>query len=215
MPSARVALTAAPTQQAVTQGRRGAKQVSPAAVVATTAPPSMPVVAPPSAENGAVAATGTPPASPRKEGARRPLELAADERQAVEVRYLELAIPHEFDGIRSQIAEELHLSKTLVKRAVKDLRLRLHLPSWWEERQSVLPPEVIEAVRPHYVALLAAEALPPVGVHNQLAEELGLTALQVYRAIGRIRAELGLPKFNERPEVPAEPEAAQARVPGD
>jgi hypothetical protein len=144
------------------------------------------------------------------QAARRPAELSAAERQAVEARYLELATPHEFDGIRSQIAEELHLRKTLVKRTVQALRLRLNRPSWWEERQVALAPEVIDAVRPRYVAVLAESPLPPVGIHNQLAEELGLTSLQVYRAIGRIRADLGLSRFNERPEELAEAEAAQA-----
>ena len=206
-------MAALPAQQAVTQGHRGADQVLPAAVADAKAPSPSPVTLSASDGKDAEPAAGTPSASPYREGTRRPLELSAAEREAVETRYLELATPHEYDGIRSQIAEELHLSKTLVKRAVKDVRFRLNLPSWWDERKAVLPSEVIETVRPRYLAILAVEALPPVGVHNQLAEELGLTSLQAYRAIGHIRAELGLPKFNDRPgETPEsdEPETSQA-----
>lgn len=139
---------------------------------------------------------------------RRPAELSAEQRQAVEARYLELATPHEYDGIRSQIAEEMHLPRAQVKRVVKELRLRLGRPSWWDEQRAALAPEVVEAVRKRYVTLLAGDALPPVGIHSELAAALDLTPVQVYRAIGQIRAELGLPKFNERPEAPGEKETA-------
>ncbi|HEV7215273.1 MAG TPA: hypothetical protein VGP33_09130 [Chloroflexota bacterium] len=151
---------------------------------------------------------------------RRPAELSAAQRQAVEARYLALATPREFDGIRSQIAGELHVPKALVKRVVKELRLRLGRPSWWDEQRAGVAPDVVDAVRERYVPLLAGDTLPPVGVHSQLAEALALTPVQVYRAIGQIRAELGLPKFNERseaaePEGDKEPEPAAAAASPD
>lgn len=130
------------------------------------------------------------------------MELNAEQRQAVEARYLALATPREYDGIRSQIAGELHLPKRLVKRAVNDLRQRLGRPSWWEMQQSAPAPEVVVAVKERYLTLLEEDPLPPIGIHHQLADEMGLSGLQVYRAIGQIRAERGLPKFNERPEAP-------------
>ena len=144
--------------------------------------------------------TPAPPTGEAKVPARRPAELSAEQRQAVETRYLELATPREFDGIRSQIAGELQLPRGLVKRVVNELRRRLGRPSWWDLQRSALPPEVLEAVKPRYLALLAEQPLPPVGIHRQLAGDLDLSTLDVYRAIGLIRADLGLPKFNERPE---------------
>src|SRR5262249_5251887 len=50
----------------------------------------------------------------------------------VEERYLELAQPIEFDGIRTQIANEFQIPKKAVKQIVKDLRAQSHIPSWWE-----------------------------------------------------------------------------------
>ena len=174
----------------------------------------------PAPQAGATALSAAPTAEPpptagdgvgqQRVSPRRPAELSAEQRQAIEARYLELAIPHEYDGIRSQIAEELRLPKAQVKRVVKELRVRLGRSSWWDEQRSALAPEVIEAVRERYVTLLAGDALPPVGIHSELAAALALTPVQVYRAIGQIRIGLGLPKFNERPEQ--EREAGRAAM---
>jgi hypothetical protein len=47
--------------------------------------------------------------------------------------------------------------------------------------------------------------VPPVGVHKEIAERLGLDATNVYQAIRRIRAEMRLPQYN-----PPELHAAEA-----
>src|SRR5262249_27515803 len=52
---------------------------------------------------------------------QRVVELSDELRARVEARYLELAAPIEFDGIRSRIAAELDLPKSVVKRAILDL----------------------------------------------------------------------------------------------
>jgi DNA invertase Pin-like site-specific DNA recombinase len=179
-------------------------------------PASAPAPAPQAAATAPAPATPAPVQQPplgevavqKRAAPRRPPELSAEQRQAIEARYLELATPHEYDGIRSQIARELHLPRAQVKRAVNELRLRLGRPSWWDEQRAAVAPEVVAAVRERYVALLAGDALPPVGIHSELAAALALTPVQVYRAIGQIRAELGLPKFNERPEAVTEGEVA-------
>src|SRR5262249_48515691 len=61
-----------------------------------------------------------------------PFQLSAEQRGAVEARYLELAQPVEYDGIRSQIATELGVPKSAVKKAILELRQRMQMPSWWE-----------------------------------------------------------------------------------
>lgn len=114
-------------------------------------------------------------------------------RARVESRYLELASPVEFDGIRTQIAGELGVPKTAVKRAVSELRKRMQLPSWWELQAYSGSPEDLDRIRVAYVPLLP---VPPIGVHRQIATELGLEPIQVYQGIRRIRAEMRLPQFN-------------------
>ncbi len=122
-----------------------------------------------------------------------PFELSDEMRARVESRYLELASPVEFDGIRTQIAGELGVPKTAVKRAVSELRKRMQLPSWWELQAYSGSPEDLDRIRVAYVPLLP---VPPIGVHRQIATELGLEPIQVYQGIRRIRAEMRLPQFN-------------------
>ena len=118
---------------------------------------------------------------------------------AVRTRYLELAQP-EFDGIRHQIATELAIPIRAVKSVVKELRTEMNMPSWWELAMATLTDEQRAAVRALYLPLLP---LPPIGVHKQLAETLGLKQLAVYSTIRSLREELSLPRFNDRPDRPA------------
>lgn len=167
---------------------------------------------------------GSPPARPPRQGARppggpaaRPQQVAAqaprlpatptlEQAAAIERRYKELAQPVEFDGIRSRIAEELGVPKSVVKRVVKEYRERLHLPSWWDVSHQPLTPAQVELVRQRYEPLLP---LPPIGVHHTLAQELGLSGWAVYQAIGQIRQQLGLTRYNEREDAPRRHEQSE------
>ncbi len=131
-------------------------------------------------------------AKPQKEQAKA-VHLSEEQRAAVEARYLELAHPVEYDGIRSQIAGELGVPKSAVKRAVLDLRRRMQMPSWWELQAYTGTPEDLERIRTAYVPLLP---VPEVGIHRRLAEQLGLDQTAVYQGIRRIRAEMRLPQYN-------------------
>jgi DNA-directed RNA polymerase subunit RPC12/RpoP len=131
-----------------------------------------------------------------------PQELTPEQQAQVEQRYLELAQPAEFDGIRTQIATELGLPKVLVRKAVLDLRKRMQLPSWWETQAFTGSPSDLERVRAAYMPHLP---VPPVGVHKQIAEELGMEPHAVYRAIRQVRASMRLPQYNApelHPEMP-------------
>src|SRR5690348_9660722 len=149
-----------------------------------------------------------PPREPKKrppKPATQPFELTDDLRAKVEARYLELAQPVEYDGIRSKIATELSLPKAAVKKAVLELRKRMQMPSWWELQAYTGAPEELERIRAAYMPHLP---VPLVGVHKQIATDLGLDASAVYQGIRRIRAELRLPQYNppdlhEGPEAPA------------
>ncbi len=121
------------------------------------------------------------------------IELTDDLRAKIEGRYLELAQPVEFDGIRTQIAAEMSLPKALVKKAIAELRKRMSLPSWWELQAYTGPEVELERIRAAYVPLLP---VPEVGVHKTLAERLGMDPRTVYQGIRRIRAEMRLPQYN-------------------
>jgi hypothetical protein len=148
-----------------------------------------------------------PPRAPRQpKSPPQPQELTAAQRAHVEQRYLELAQPVEFDGIRTRIATELGLPKALVRKAVLDLRKRLELPSWWEMQGFSGSQADLERVRAAYMPYLP---VPPVGIHKQVAEQLQMEPHTVYKAIRQIRAGMRLPQFNPpeaHPEMTAKRE---------
>jgi hypothetical protein len=135
-----------------------------------------------------------------------PLELTAEQRVQIERRYLELALPVEYDGIRSQIATELGIPKVLVRKAVLELRQRMQLPSWWELQGFTGSASDLERIREAYAPHLP---VPPIGIHKQIAERLQLEPHTVYRGIRQIRAALRLPQFNA-PEL--HPELAHSET---
>ncbi len=144
----------------------------------------------------------TPPFSPTPE------QVAA-----IEQRYLELAQPEEFNGIRTQISKELGIPKSAVKRVVYALRERQGIQSWWDLQAYHGSPEDLERVRTAYLPFLP---LPPVGVHKQIAGHLNLPPGTVYQAIKVIRSEMNLPQYNP-PEEHGLPATATSTTqqPGD
>lgn len=149
-------------------------------------------------------------------------QLTDELRASIEQRYLELSQPVEFDGIRSQIANELQAPKPVVKQVIRELRVSRQLPSWWELQAYKGTDQMLERIRERYLPLLP---VPPIGVHKQIASDLQLDPPQVYQAIRRLRAEMKLPQYNspethtdesqqpthggemiEEPPVPARPE---------
>jgi DNA-directed RNA polymerase subunit RPC12/RpoP len=134
-----------------------------------------------------------------------PFVLTDEHRAQIEDRYLELAQPVEFDGIRTQIAEELHIPKSAVRRVVQDVRTRLQMPSWWELQSFSGSDEDLSHIRAAYEPLLP---VPPVGIHKHIATSLGLEPIMVYHGIRRIRAEMRLPQYNP-PELHAASNSSQ------
>lgn len=134
-----------------------------------------------------------------------PFTLTQDLRAQIEQRYLDLAQPVEFDGIRTQIAEEFRIPKSAVRRVVQDVRIRLQMPSWWELQAFNGSDEDLAHIRAAYEPLLP---VPPIGIHNHIATTLGLEPIIVYHGIRRIRAEMRLPQYNP-PDLHAEPKDAQ------
>jgi hypothetical protein len=139
-----------------------------------------------------------------------PFEVSNELRARIEARYLELAQPVEFDGIRTQIAAEFSIPRSAVKHTIRDLRARLQLPSWWDLQAYSGTEEDLSRIRAAYEPLLP---VPPVGIHKQISADLGLEPMLVYQGIRRVRAELRLPQYNPpdlHPELP--PRATETAV---
>lgn len=161
------------------------------------------------------------PPKPKREKTPPPAPFVPTQEQIekVETRYLELAAPAEFDGIRTQIANEVGIPKKAVKKIIKDLRDRQHMPSWWEVQTYKGSAEELERIKEVYLPMLP---IPPVGVHKVIATQLSLKPGVVYQAIKSIRLEMNLPQYNdpslhgdfdaapkksqERPQTPTRPE---------
>ena len=123
-----------------------------------------------------------------------PFVPTPEQTKQVEERYLELAQPIEFDGIRTQIANELHIPKKAVKQIVKNLRTQSHIPSWWELQTYKGSTEELDKIKAIYEPYLP---VPPIGIHKIIAKELSIKAGVTYQAIKTIRQELGLPQYND------------------
>jgi hypothetical protein len=137
----------------------------------------------------------TPP-KPKREKIPPPAPFKPTEEQIaqVEARYQELAVPTEFDGIRTQISKELSIPKTAVKKIIKDFREKQDIPSWWDLQTFKGNEEELAKIKAAYEPHLP---LPPVGIHKQIAEELSLKPGDVYQAIKTIRLEMNLPQYND------------------
>src|SRR5438105_3616703 len=137
----------------------------------------------------------TPP-KPKREKIPPPAPFKPTEEQIaqVEARYQELAVPTEFDGIRTQISKELGIPKTAVKKIIKDFREKQDIPSWWDLQTFKGNEEELAKIKEAYIPHLP---LPPVGIHKQFAEALSLKPGDVYQAIKTIRQERNLPQYND------------------
>lgn len=139
-----------------------------------------------------------PPALPRPKREKipppQPFQPTEEQIAQIEARYLELAVPNEFDGIRTQISKELSIPKSAVKKVIKALRDKMSMPSWWEIQAYTGTAEELEKIKAIYDPLLP---VPEVGVHKQIAEQLSLKPGTVYQAIKQIRLDMNLPQFND------------------
>lgn len=142
-----------------------------------------------------------PPAPPRPKREKipppQPFKPTEEQIVQIEARYLELAVPKEFDGIRTQISKELNIPKAAVKKVVKELRDKMNLPSWWEVQAYTGTAEELEKIKALYDPHLP---VPEIGIHKSIADQLSLKPGLVYQAIKQIRLDMNLPQFNDPQE---------------
>ena len=92
------------------------------------------------------------------------------------------------------------------------MRDRQHIPSWWDAQSYKGNEEELAKITALYEPYLP---LPNVGVHKQIAETLSLKSGDVYQAIKKIRADMGLPQYNDpelHPELKEKPAAKTTKV---
>jgi hypothetical protein len=169
------------------------------------APPATKKPAKPPEAHATKPATPKTPRQPKEPA--KPVALLPEQIAAVEQRYIELAKP-EFDGIRTQIAQELGIPKKTVKRIVAGVRERMQIPSWWEVQSYTGSPDDLERVKAAYTPHLP---VPPLGIHKQIARDLNLSSAQAYHAIRAVRLSMGLPVFNP-PDTHPELQKAAAKA---
>ena len=158
-------------------------------------------------EAGAGLAPAPPPRQPQRPP--EPSFIPTPEQvAAIEQRYRELAQPHEYDGIRHTIAAEMGIPLRVVREVVSKLRQREQLSVSRPPADRAFTEEELARVRERY---LPALPLPPIGIHKQIAAELGMTHTRAFYAIALIRQELGLPQYNPRAEAPADTSGSQPR----
>lgn len=153
----------------------------------------------------------TPPSPPKPKREKipppQPFVPTPEQVAQIEARYAELAVPQEYDGIRTQIATELSIPKKAVKKVVLEYRKSHEMPSWWESQTYKGDSEELAKIKAAYEPYLP---VPPVGIHKKIADELGLKAGEVYQAVKAIRLEMNLPQFND-PSLHAEELAARQK----
>ncbi|HET8912838.1 MAG TPA: hypothetical protein VFN23_15300 [Ktedonobacteraceae bacterium] len=151
------------------------------------------------------------PPKPKREKIPPPAPFVPTPEQIakVEERYQELSQPAEFDGIRTQIAQELSIPRKTVKKIVKELRDRIGIPSWWEIQTYKGNEAELESIKAAYEPYLP---VPPIGVHKEIAQKLELKTGVVYQAIKKIRQELKLPQYND-PETHSAEKSVDAEKP--
>lgn len=197
-------------ERAEAQARRAVERARPPAAQVQPAPPAGTVTGRPLPQPHAdrprrpgrpetvaapLPAPKQPPRPPEPPFSPTPEQVAA-----IEQRYLELAQPHEYDGIRHTIAAEMGIPLRVVREVVHSLRQRKRLRISRPPFDHTFTDEELARVRERY---LPALPLPPIGIHKQIAAELGMTHTRAFHAIALIRQELGLPQYNPRADTSA------------
>lgn len=111
------------------------------------------------------------------------------------------------------IAEALQLEPNKVFFGINLVRQKMKLPKMdYPKRPLAVTPDQLLAVKALYEPFLP---LPPIGVHKILAKQLRMDEWRVHVAIGLIRKQMAMPRWNEErddlpPQMKAQLEAAKA-----
>ncbi len=100
-----------------------------------------------------------------------------------------------------KIAEQLSLEPNKVFFGINLIRQKMRLPKLeYPKRPLAVTPDQLTAVKALYEPFLP---MPPIGIHKILAKQLKMDEWRVHVAIGLIRKQMAMPRWNEdRDDLP-------------
>lgn len=138
------------------------------------------------------------PAQNRK--APKQLLVSKDQLAQIELLY-KMMMPLPNPDAHEVIAEKIGLEPRKVFFGINLIRQKMMLPKLpFPKRKLAISPDQLFAIKNLYTLLLP---LPPIGCHKIIAAQLKMDEWRVHVGIGLIRAQMGLPRWNEdRTDIP-------------
>ena len=146
----------------------------------------------------------------RFQGNKRPMQnrnkapkqllVSKDQLAQIELLY-KMMMPLPNPDAHEVIAEKIGLEPRKVFFGINLIRQKMMLPKLpFPKRKLAISPDQLFAIKNLYGLLLP---LPPIGCHKIIAAQLKMDEWRVHVGIGLIRAQMGLPRWNEeRTDVP-------------
>lgn len=132
--------------------------------------------------------------------APKQLLVSKDQLAQIELLY-KMMMPLPNPDAHEVIAEKIGLEPRKVFFGINLVRQKMMLPKLpFPKRKLAISPDQLFAIKNLYGLLLP---LPPIGCHKIIAAQLKMDEWRVHVGIGLIRAQMGLPRWNEdRTDVP-------------
>lgn len=131
-----------------------------------------------------------------------PKQLLINKDQLAQIELLyKMMLPLPNPDAHEVIAEKIGLEPRKVFFGINLVRQKMMLPKLpFPKRKLAISPDQLFAIKNLYSLLLP---LPPIGCHKIIAAQLKMDEWRVHVGIGLIRAQMGLPRWNEdRTDVP-------------
>lgn len=133
---------------------------------------------------------------------RAPKQLLVSKEQLAQIELLyKMMMPLPNPDAHEVIGEKIGLEPRKVFFGINLIRQKMMLPKLpFPKRKLAISPDQLFAIKNLYGLLLP---LPPIGCHKIIAAQLKMDEWRVHVGIGLIRAQMGLPRWNEdRTDVP-------------
>ncbi len=133
---------------------------------------------------------------------RAPKQLLVSKEQLAQIELLyKMMMPLPNPDAHEVIAEKIGLEPRKVFFGINLIRQKMMLPKLpFPKRKLAISPDQLFAIKNLYGLLLP---LPPIGCHKIIAAQLKMDEWRVHVGIGLIRAQMGLPRWNEeRTDIP-------------
>ena len=141
-----------------------------------------------------------------------PKKLLVTKEQLIEIEKLyKTALPLPNPDIHEVIGEQINLAPSKVFFGINLVREKMRLPKLeYPKRKLAVTPEQLMAIETLYEPYLP---LPPLGIHKIISKQLRMDEWRVHVAIGLIRKNRNLNRWNEdREDLPPEMKEAQRKA---